>query len=258
MSRQYLNNSGFLHTIIMLGVIAGCATALVLPGCKGSNNVPGATVHAVSMTSLDTFAPMEIVVEPGSIVEWTNNDSDPHAPIVDPGNLAAGGPDSDTEFPDGVPAGGKYRWTVPETATTGTVWFYHCRFHGTAGDGNRLGTGMVGVITVTRPEQVMVQMNESDLFAPETVTVAPGTTIVFSNIDSDPHAPIADPGDPVAGGPDSDLVFPDGVPAGQIYSWRVPLDTAAGTNWYYHCRFHGTAGDGSHLGTGMVGVISVN
>ena len=56
--------------------------------------------------------------------------------------------DSDDDFPGGLAPGDKWSWTVPSTAARGTVYFYHCDFHGAAGNGTSYGTGMVGSITV--------------------------------------------------------------------------------------------------------------
>jgi plastocyanin len=119
---------------------------LSITGCDDDED-NGATIN-VSMTDQDKFDPESIQVEPGDTVKWTNNDTDAHAPIVDPGNEQAGGPNSDADYPDGVPAGGTYSWKVPEGVSVGAKWYYHCRFHGEPGDGHSLGTGMVGVITV--------------------------------------------------------------------------------------------------------------
>lgn len=57
-------------------------------------------------------------------------------------------------------------------------------------------------------------------------------------------------------GPNSDTKYPTGLGNGQTYFWTVP-NAPSGTKFYYHCRFHGTAGDGTDFGTGMTGVIVV-
>jgi len=242
-----------------LSVVIGVAWVMGLSSCNGSSIVlPGENSIIVNMTPLDAFDPLEITVQPGDVVKFVNTDTDPHAPNVDPGNLRSGGPDSDSVMPTGVAPGDTYEWTVPADAAEGEVWFYHCRFHGTAGDGHRLGQDMVGLITVINPPEFQVDATSSDTFDPETINIEPGTLIVWRNIDTDPHAPIVDPLNVAAGGPDSDAVFPTGVQPGTSYSWRVPIDAVAATQWFYHCRFHGTAGDGTSLGTGMVGLIVSN
>lgn len=133
------------RTLIMFVAIVALAMVAGLLGCDSGSSL---TTVPVSMTNQDQFVPRDILVNPGDTVVWTNDDTDPHAPVSDPAPNTAGGPNSDTVFPNGVPPADTYSWTVPLDATAGTVWFYHCRFHGVAGDGHHLGTGMVGSITV--------------------------------------------------------------------------------------------------------------
>ena len=81
-----------------------------------------------------------------SIVEWTNKDSF-MSHTVKP-DKPTPGMDSDTLFAGGMVPGNVFDWMVPADAKSGTKFFYHCKFHGIAGDGTRLGAGMVGVIVV--------------------------------------------------------------------------------------------------------------
>jgi len=116
-----------------------------------------------------------------------------------------------------------------------------------------------GAATPDQAKQVSVtiEMSKDFTFVPQTANVAAGTLVVFHNSASMPHDAIVDPQNTAKGGPNSDAAYPNGVPAGQSYSWSVPANAVKGTKWFYHCRFHGTAGDGKHLGTGMAGVIVV-
>lgn len=112
----------------------------------GINVQPGVQSNNVSMVGF-SFDPVDITVKAGSDVTWTNEGSFPHTATTDPLNPVAGGPDSDSQYPLGMGQGDIYAWTVPEVPS-GTVWYYHCRFHGFAGDGTSPGSGMVGSITV--------------------------------------------------------------------------------------------------------------
>lgn len=89
------------------------------------------------------FSPTIANVDAGAVITFTNSDAVPHTATVDPLNAAPGGPASPT-----IAAGGSYVWTVPSSAASGTKWFYHCIFHGLAGDGTSLGSGMAGEIIV--------------------------------------------------------------------------------------------------------------
>ncbi|MFH1514139.1 MAG: hypothetical protein ABIG42_01635, partial [bacterium] len=101
----------------------------------------------VSMTTSFSFSPMQLYVPAGATVTWTNNSSVPHTATADPLNPVGGGPNSDIEYPLGLSNGDQYIWTVPDEPS-GTVWYYHCKFHAVPGDGTSLGTGMVGSIMV--------------------------------------------------------------------------------------------------------------
>ncbi|MBI3986796.1 MAG: hypothetical protein HY343_07750, partial [Lentisphaerae bacterium] len=123
------------------------SVAIVL-GMGLPGQIRASEVQVVSMVG-SVFNPVAVTVSPGQTVQWTNQDILPHTVTADPGNPVSGGPDSDTPFPDGFTAGQTYSWTVPTNAVSGTQWFYHCRFHGSAGNGSNLGSGMAGMITVT-------------------------------------------------------------------------------------------------------------
>jgi len=99
--------------------------------------------NTVTMTHQDAFAPKNVKVRAGETITWHNADMDNHTVDSDTGLF-----DSDDDFPDGIPPKARWSWTVPGKAASGTVYFYHCDFHGAAGNGTSYGTGMVGSITV--------------------------------------------------------------------------------------------------------------
>jgi plastocyanin len=112
-------------------------------------STPPSMGMAVTVTmSAGAFTPREIRAMPGDAITWTNGDQVPHTVSVDPGNAVTGGPDSGTDQPSGISPGQTWTWKVPENATVGTTWYYHCRFHGRPGDGKTVGTGMAGAIIV--------------------------------------------------------------------------------------------------------------
>jgi len=140
-----------------------------------------------------------------------------------------------------------------DLSPAGNLYFLVVAYNGTA-----ILENNATVTTDVTPTSFTINMNSAFAFDPQTANVDPGMDVVFDNTSAFPHAPVTDPLNAASGGPDSDPTFPLGVPAGQSYTWHVPNDAVSGTQWFYHCRFHGVAGDGSHLGTGMVGVITVN
>lgn len=114
-------------------------TAATNGGATGGTTVP------VTMSGTMSFTPQIVNAHAGDTVQWTNNTGLTHTVTSDTGQP---GPDSSTQSPGGIGPSGTFSWTVPANATVGTNYFYHCLFHGAAGTGTALGTGMTGEITV--------------------------------------------------------------------------------------------------------------
>ncbi len=117
--------------------------ACSLIGCGGGGT--NATVM-VSLTQAMTMSPQLANAHAGDTVMWTNTSASlNHTVTSDTGQA---GLDSSGQFPSGLAPGNVFTWTVPANAAIGTHYFYHCVFHGAAGNGTSLGTGMAGEITV--------------------------------------------------------------------------------------------------------------
>ena len=117
-----------------------------LAGLAGCNKSKKHAVVPVEAKAGNTFSPQMVNAKPEDKVKWTNLDTVKHSIIPD---VAGVGPDSTTDFPSGIPAGGTFTWTVPSNATTGQKYYYHDPMGGgTSGGGTKLGTGMAGVIVV--------------------------------------------------------------------------------------------------------------
>ena len=91
-------------------------------------------------------------------------------------------------------------------------------------------------------------------FVPQSITVAAGSSIQWTNSDGAPHTVTSDTGVALLA---SNLVFPTGMAKNDVFTWAVPAGAASGTTYYYHCNFHGGPGDGTKYGAGMVGRIVV-
>jgi plastocyanin len=133
------------HGPIAASLAALCLLALA--GCAGGGGGAQPTMD-VTITATDTFSPVTLYAPAGEVVRWTNTDTDPHTVTADPGNASPLGPNSDLRLSTGIPAGQTYSWMIPHQAPKGSVYTYHCRFHGTAGNGTEVGTGMAGRIIV--------------------------------------------------------------------------------------------------------------
>ncbi|MBM3501352.1 MAG: hypothetical protein FJX74_22085 [Armatimonadetes bacterium] len=114
---------------------------------------------------------------------------------------------------------------------------------------------LTGFARSTPPTTTQVNMQGFG-FSPRTITVPRGSTVKWVNKESFMHTVTRDPLNPVAGGPNSDATFPSGMALNDSYSWTVP-SVASGTTFFYHCRFHATPGNGSSLGAGMTGSVTV-
>lgn len=91
------------------------------------------TVHGVSMQDAPpSFDPVNVTVEQGDVIEWTNQGSLTHTATNESINLSSGD----------VGPGETFNWTVPEDLEPGT-YEYHCTYHE--------GVGMVGNFTVEAP-----------------------------------------------------------------------------------------------------------
>jgi plastocyanin len=130
------------HSLQKVGVavkyIPGTATVIGV----GTGQVPVLIDVAISMSA---FSPKTLNAPRGSTIRWTNMDFFAHTVTAD---IAGSGPASDTQFPGGLTNGKQFSFHVPNDAPPGTKYFYHCRFHGSAGNGTTFGIGMTGVVIV--------------------------------------------------------------------------------------------------------------
>jgi plastocyanin len=133
-----------IHFLIPVVALIACGCAGTGSGSSDSGG-GGTPTTTVQMTGSHSFNPTNVTVPAGSTVQWKNIDTSHHTVASDT-NVSKF--NSDPAFPSGLPGGTTFNWTVPATATSGTVFFYHCEIHGTAGDGTHLGGGMAGSVTV--------------------------------------------------------------------------------------------------------------
>jgi outer membrane protein assembly factor BamB len=126
-AKDYRNNLGTLSLNFILG----------------SNE----TAERVPVTIAGEFLPKDLLVKPGTIISWTNKSGGPRTVIADTGEFS-----SDAQYPDGIPNGETWVWIVPDDMELDTKIFYHDRLNGKPGDGQKYGTGLVGLIEIGEPE----------------------------------------------------------------------------------------------------------
>ncbi len=152
------------------------------------------------------FIPQNISIQANTTVTWINNDTVAHTVTGDANAPAA--------FGSGVVnPGGSYSHTF----TAQGVYPYHCSIH----------PFMKGNVSVGAAANI-VSVDISNLqYHPEDLTIASGTTVVWTNNDSMSHTVTSRPGAPAS--------FDSGIIAtGGTYSFTF---TQAGTYQYY-CMIH--------------------
>ncbi|MFQ5603972.1 MAG: cupredoxin domain-containing protein [bacterium] len=95
--------------------------------------------------------------------------------------------------------------------------------------------------TPSTGDSVIISMLDN-VFSPRDATVKPGATVIWKNDGARPHTATSDDG----------LWDSGNVDSGQSWSWKVPDETTAGTDFPYYCVYHGDKG-----GQGMAGILHV-
>lgn len=90
----------------------------------------------------------------------------------------------------------------------------------------------------TPPTLMTIAINGD--YAPTEVTVVAGSVVVWQNVAGTPRTVIADDGYF-----NSDNIFPQGIPDGEVFAWVVPTTLETGKRLPYHCRIKGVALSGA-------------
>jgi len=145
------------HSLYGLAALTALALILALSGCGKKETPTSLSQPATTTVALGTdsvgmaggvFAPQTMTASPGQEITFLNNDTVEHTVTPDAGQ-SAGGPNSELTYPNGLRPGESLKWTIPTEAAEGTMWYYHCRFHGKAGDGLSMGSGMAGAVVAS-------------------------------------------------------------------------------------------------------------
>jgi hypothetical protein len=88
--------------------------------------------------------PAQASVRPGTLLDWVNHSGAPMTIAADDQTFT-----STSQYPDGIPDGGRWTWTVPLDLTAGTVVSYHCGAGADASDTHRIP----GTLTLVAAEQ---------------------------------------------------------------------------------------------------------
>ncbi|MEN6304108.1 MAG: hypothetical protein ABFD96_15360 [Armatimonadia bacterium] len=144
---KYRMNWGMvgLGVVLLVLVACGCGRRETPTGYTQETTATALPQNTVGMKA-NAFAPREMVAPAGTTISFVNNDTRTHTVTADV--MLAAAPNSDKEYPNGMKPGQSYTWTIPATASEGTTWYFHCRFHGDSGDGTAPGPGMTAAIRV--------------------------------------------------------------------------------------------------------------
>ena len=138
---QGATSANFQITSSVVGATVTRQVSATLNGITRTANVTLTPAAQQVSISGSEYVPKEITVAPGATIKWTNQDFLQHTVTRDRTDID--GPASPT-----LQLENTYEWTVPITMAKGTNVFYHCEFHGAAGNGSTFGFGMTGVIRV--------------------------------------------------------------------------------------------------------------
>lgn len=142
----------FKATIVSAGngTITNTATGKAPGSGTGSANAQTMVQvpNAATVDLMDNFfSPTTLMVSPGTLVTWSDKGNAPHTITGAPCNTMTF-VSSDDKFPNGLKKGDSYSYTIPSDAKSGSVIYYFCRFHGSAGNCTSLGPGMAGMLVV--------------------------------------------------------------------------------------------------------------
>lgn len=183
-----------------IGILAGC-------GGSASSNTAGSaaasfpTSAKVMIPKADRFEPFLLEIAAGGTVTFTNEDADAHTVVSMPTDPV--------DFKMLVASGKSVSYTFSQPG----IYGYYCDAHS---DYDR-GTGLIkakqgadaypismyGIVLVvgdTLPTSVgkaKIVMPDADRFQPLTLAVKKGTQVTWTNLDSDAHTVLTDPGENV-------------------------------------------------------------
>lgn len=168
------------------------------------------------------FKPDSITVTKGDVVEWTNNDNVAHTVVSD----AGAGTTFDSSL---IPAGGKYQLDTKDIAAG--EYPYICTLHPFMTGTLIIQEAAEPIISkVSIPKGAMTQSEGQLYFDPQEITIASGTTVVWSNDDSAAHTVTSgNPSEGPSGTFDSSMISP-----GKTFEYKFE---AAGTTEYF-CQVH--------------------
>ncbi|MEO6798304.1 MAG: plastocyanin/azurin family copper-binding protein [Candidatus Dormibacter sp.] len=188
----------FAALLGVAGILAACGNASTggTSGGTAGRNFP--TTAKVTIPKADRFEPFMLQIAAGGRVTFTNGDADTHTVVsmpTDPVDFTL------------VVASGK---SVTQTFTQPGIYGYYCDAHSTydrttglirankAADAYPISMyGMILVVGDTLPVftgKAKIVMPSADRFDPLAMAVKKGTRVTWTNLDSDAHTVLTDPG----------------------------------------------------------------
>lgn len=186
------------------------------------NAIPVEILAGAATPDNPDFKPDSITVTKGDVVEWTNDDTVVHTVTSSVDNGAT----FDSSL---ISAGGKYQLDTKDIAAG--QYQYLCTVHPFMTGTLIIQEELEPVISkVSIPKGAMTQSDGQLYFDPQEVTVAAGTTVVWTNDDGAAHTVTSGtPSDGPSGTFDSDIMS-----SGNIFEYKFD---ATGTTEYY-CQVH--------------------
>jgi len=181
------------------------AVAVLTASCGGSSGSPSAgsaaglpSTASVTIPKADRFEPFLLEIAAGGTVTFTNQDADAHTVVSMPTDPV--------DFKLLVPSGKSVKLTFSQPGIYGYYCDAHSSYDRTTGliKANKCADAypisMYGVILVAGDNlplsagKAKIVMPDADRFQPLVTAVKQGTVVTWTNLDSDAHTVLTDPG----------------------------------------------------------------
>jgi len=185
-----------------LAIVGGVA---VLASCGGSSSSDSSGTAAglpstasVNIPKADRFEPFLLQIAAGGTITFTNQDADAHTVVSMPTDPV--------DFKLLVPSGKSVKLRFSQPGIYGYYCDAHSQYDRTTGlikankGADAYPISMYGVVLVggtnlpVAAGKAKIVMPEADRFLPLTIAVKKGTQVTWTNLDSDAHTVLTDPG----------------------------------------------------------------
>jgi len=194
------------HPVAALALFGAIAILASCGGASGASNSSGSgaslpSTASVTIPKADRFEPFLVEIAAGGTVTFTNQDSDAHTVVSMPTDPV--------DFKMLVASGTSVKLTFDQPGMYGYYCDAHSDYDRTTGlikakkGADAYPISMYGIILVSGNSlpvvagKAKIVMPDADRFQPLAIAVRQGTQVTWTNLDSDAHTVLTDPGESV-------------------------------------------------------------